>query len=191
MSDPYYEESALVALTQAQKISAQHARDMLRRKKTAETCGVSVFTMDSNSSARTLDSDRHFVCAFDTSAAVNVLKNAREHLVVFRQIVLDYCWTPTALASNRWKESFYATTIPRLAEMNVLEMGGLIILPFEPHTLSKVALLASNLEKHYSITVLYKHALQEITLWTGTMARSPETMAGTFGNAIDQEELYC
>jgi hypothetical protein len=178
------------ALTLGQ-LSVQHARDTFRCITTAETCGVSVFTMDHNqSNVNLFDSDCHFITAFDNRNVINTVKGS-SHDVTFSQIVLDYYFSPVSWAREHWTEPFFTSTLPQFAEHDVLQVGGTIILPFQPHVLNLVAKNEKKLAAYYTISVCYKGSLQDITLWKGTMASSKDTMVQVFEKALDQEEIYC
>jgi hypothetical protein len=185
-------KSAVVAAAMASgKLSVQHARDTFRCITTAETCGVSVFTMDHNqSNVNLFDSDCHFVTAFENRNVINTVKRS-SHSVTFSQIVLDYYFSPDSWAQEHWKEPFFTCTLPQFAEHDVLQVGGTIILPFQPHVLSLVAKNEEKLAAYYTISICYKGSLQDITLWKGTMACPKETMSQVFEKALDQEETYC
>jgi hypothetical protein len=188
--DQPFGSEALARLSRARVISEQHARDMYRIAMAEEACRVSVFTVDMNASdEEKFDRDCHFVAAFESPEMISILK--RQSLG-FHQIILDYFYSPKVWTESRWKPSFFKCTLPQLAQNDILELGGTVILPFQPHTLEQVALHEKALVPYYEIETLHKGDLQTSVLYQGTMACSRSVLVEDFGkDPLKEEEMYC
>jgi hypothetical protein len=185
-------EHTIIDIMQAGNISAQHTRDMVRCRQTEAACDVAVFTADmTNKDEENLDKDRHFVCSFERRRrSLCAMVKQRHSSLQFKQIVMDYFWIPTGWTQEHWKVGFFSTTLPGFARNNVLEMGGTVVLPFEPHTAQMVALHKVQLAD-YDISVYYQVDLDKITLWKGTRTIAESVMAGVLEKNMAQEERYC
>jgi len=47
----------------------------------------------------------------------------------FEYIILDYFFTPSGYACDRWSDKFYKDTLPQLVDSRVLQYNGVVILP--------------------------------------------------------------
>jgi len=160
---------------------------------------------------------RHLHADFNSRTLVNQIHMRWGKTVRFRQVILDYFWSPSgSWAMKHWQKSFFNVNIPKLVTESMLNFGDLendsffvsaleanttedfisstaavVYLPFSSHCLSQVVSCYDNLSQFYTISFLRKDQLDEHTLWKATNTISPESMIGWLAKTINQEEIYC
>ena len=160
---------------------------------------------------------RHLNANFNGRALVDQMHKRWGKTVKFRQVILDYFWSPSgSWAIKHWQRSFFNDNIPRFVTGNLLNFGDLenehvfvsakeanvaedyvastaavIYLPFCSHCLSQVVACYDKLSQYYAISFLRKDELDEHTLWKATNTISPASMKGWLAKAINQEDIYC
>ncbi|KAL3808697.1 hypothetical protein ACHAXA_010077 [Cyclostephanos tholiformis] len=162
---------------------------------------------------------RHLNANFNGRNFVEQMRTRWGGSVKFRQVILDYFWSPTgSWAIEHWQRSFFNENIPRFVAEDLLNFGDLdkdyhfvsarregsgvaddyvystsavIYLPFCSHCLSQVVSCYDKLSRYYAISFLRKDELEEHTLWKATNTISPASMKGWLAKAINQEDIYC
>lgn len=161
---------------------------------------------------------RHLRADFNSRTLVPQMHARWGEGVRFRQVVLDYFWSPGgSWAIQHWQRSFFNENIPRLVTSGMFHFGDLendslfvsdqkgllqhddyisstaavVYLPFSSHCLSQVVACYGTLSKFYTISFLRKDQLSEHTLWKATNTISPDSMVGWLAKTINQEDIYC
>jgi len=161
---------------------------------------------------------RHLHANFNRSTLVSQMHKRWGDTVRFRQVILDYFWSPSgSWAMKHWQRSFFHDNIPRMVTDNLLNYGDLknditfvsaleegnvednyisstaavVYLPFGSHCLSQVVACYDKLSQYYTIGFLRKDQLDEHTLWKATNTICAESMRGWLSKNINQEEQYC
>jgi len=161
---------------------------------------------------------RHLHANFNRSTLVSQMHKRWGDTVRFRQVILDYFWSPSgSWAMKHWQRSFFHDNIPRMVTDKLLNYGDLknditfvsaleegnvednyisstaavVYLPFGSHCLSQVVACYDKLSQYYTIGFLRKDQLDEHTLWKATNTICAESMRGWLSKNINQEEQYC
>ena len=82
-----------------------------------------------------------------------------------------------------------SSTIPSMANNNILSEGGEIYLPFQLSIFSQIVAHYNTLREKYSISFI--GCTQKNTLWSCTQEIVPKEMLEVFEKNINQEEQYC
>ena len=82
-----------------------------------------------------------------------------------------------------------SSTIPSMANNNILSEGGVIYLPFQLSIFSQIVAHYNILREKYSISFI--GCTQKNTLWSCTQEIVAKEMLEVFEKKIDQEEQYC
>ncbi len=154
---------------------------------------------------------RHTTANFNRPSFCADIKKVHGKDIKFRQIILDYFWTPSGTwQSSHWKASFFHTTLPDFVREELIDFkpgkyeendtdsfstsgkgGGVVYLPFCLHCVQQIISAYDILKKYYTIEFMDKKQLHQHALWAGTSTIDSKAMQNWLGKSINQEDSYC
>jgi hypothetical protein len=107
---------------------------------------------------------------------------------VFGQMCMDYFWLQKGWQQMNITESFITETVLGLAAENIIERGGMVVLPFTPHMLRLVLTHEPTLNEHCAIEHRATGNTSDLALCTTTCVLDKEKMASIFEKDLEWQE---
>lgn len=180
----------VVQATLSGDLEAQDGRDQYRieRLKARTKGNVYAVSID-NDQKKGLDPDFHL--DFDVSVPRTAISRMRALNVRFHRVYADWMWTPQPWWRRHIKEKFFLDTLPKMATENIITKGGMVFLPFNPHTLacltkadSRKKNLSETLQYNFVGEFLVENALHDHELWKATQSCHHDTFRKAFEKDI-------
>jgi len=166
--------------------SVEVLRDMARCRATEQACtGTRVFTV----SLQEGDPLVHYRGDVGAREFPSKLKEHFGPASSFRQIVLDWYWSPSGWAADRWGDTFFSENLAGMRTL--LPPGGCVYFPFKLLCFEKVVVNSGFIQRFYKLSYVRKGDEEQVSLWRGTQQIDDTTMSKDLGkNKTHQEENY-
>ena len=175
----------------------QEFRDRVRCEALDNLGPYRTYTLDDkHAEDERTQGDRHCTANFaDTHRMLKSMKFRWGEDVSFDMIILDYFFSPAGWAKVRWSENFFKNTLVRIAEENILSLGGSLWLPNVGHVdemLSKFQSLLAPYYDWHTVTKAENNPLFAATNnVTAELRRCPDNMTNaTQVRPLGDEPFY-
>ena len=179
----------IINLISTKKLPEIEGRDFVRILSIMRNCNMYCYTISLNA-----DSPRyhinHSTLDYNNKHFASNLKSKYPN-VQFSEVVMDYFWLPSSWQKDHWKPSLFHSTLPSLWKLKMIIPGGLIFFPLTIHAIELIVAGDEFLNPCYSISIVSKEELSQISLWKATQFIDPTFMNDKLMKAINQEETYC